>query len=177
LLGEVLDREAGAAHPPAGGPPAWLAACLSFVERPNRALLIARPREPFTREELAYGVAAGHYLGVGLERARRWDEYAGAVERLQALVAIARQLVEQRETVPLLEHIAEQAARLLRCDRASIFLWDQSRRELVGRPALGVPGGELRVPDNVGVVGKVMETGQICQVDEAAKDPSWNPEV
>ena len=55
---------------------------------------------------------------------------------------------EERETVPLLEHIAEQAVKLLRCERASIFLWDQTRKELVGRPALGLPNGELRLKVN-----------------------------
>ena len=91
-------------------------------------------------------------------------------------MAIGRQLVEQRETVPLLEHIAEQAARLLRCERASIFLWDKARQELVGRPALGMPGGELRMPDNAGVVGKVVQTGQACRWTTSGR-PAWNPRV
>jgi transcriptional regulator with GAF, ATPase, and Fis domain len=177
LLSEVLDREAGAAVPPAGASPAFLAVCLSYVGRPNRALLVARPREPFTRAELEYAVAAAHYLGAGLERAAGWDEHTGAVERLEALVAVARQLVEHRETVPLLEDIAQRASRLLRCERASIFLWDKARKELVGRPALGLPGGELRVPDGAGVVGRVVQTGQVLQVDDAHADPTWNPDV
>jgi Nif-specific regulatory protein len=177
LLGEVLDRTAGVSEPPGSGVPAVVSACLSYVERPNRVLLAARPREPFSRAELEYVVAAGHYLGTGLEHAGAWDARVKALERLEALVTIGRQLVEERETVPLLEHIAEQAARLLGCERASIFLWDKTRNELVGRPALGVPGGELRVPDNAGVVGKVLETGQVCQTDEVAADPAWNSQV
>jgi Nif-specific regulatory protein len=177
LLGEVLDRAAGAGQPPAVGTPAFLAACLSFVERPNRVLLVARPREAFSPAELAYAVAAGHYLGLGLERARAWDEQRDAVERLEALVAIGRQLVDERETVPLLEHIAEQAVRLLRCERASIFLWDQARRQLVGRPALGLPGGELRIADDAGVVGKVVHSGQVLLIPDVQADPAWNPQV
>src|SRR5262249_47007111 len=152
-------------------------ACLSYTDRPNRVLLAARPREPFRREELEYAVAAGHYLGAGLERASAWDDHLAHLERLDALLAIARQLVEQRETVPLLEHIAEQASRLLRCERASIFLWDRTRKELVGRPALGIPGGELRIPDAAGVVGRVMQSGEVLQVDDVATDPNWNPQV
>ena len=177
LLGEVLDRTSGVSQPAGSGSPAFVAACLSYVERPNRVLLATRPREPFSRAELEYVVAAGHYLGTGLEHARAWDERARTTQRLEALVTIGRQLVEERETVPLLEHIAEQATRLLDCERASIFLWDKGRNELIGRPALGVPGGELRVPDNAGVVGKVLETGQVCQSDEASADPSWNAQV
>jgi transcriptional regulator with GAF, ATPase, and Fis domain len=177
LLGEVLDRQEGVSQPPAGGAPAFVAACLSYTDRPNRVVLAARPREPFRREELEYAVAVGHYLGAGLERASSWDERAAHLERLEALLAIARQLVEQRETVPLLEHIAEQASRLLRCERASIFLWDRSRKELVGRPALGIPGGELRIPDAAGVVGRVVQSGEVLQVADVAAEPNWNPQV
>ncbi len=65
----------------------------------------------------------------------------------------------ERETIPLLEHIAAKAAHLLRCERASIFLWDKARKELVGRPALGLPNGELRLPEDTGIVGRVIQTG------------------
>jgi Nif-specific regulatory protein len=177
LLAEVLDREAGAARPPAGATPALLAVCLSYAERPNRALLVARPREPFTRAELEYAVAAAHYLGAGLDRAAAWDERTTRLERLEALLAIARQLIEERETAPLLEHIAGQASRLLRCERASIFLWDRARQELVGRPALGMPGGELRLPDGAGVVGRVVHGREAVQVDDVQAEPGWNPAV
>jgi len=177
LLGDVLDQEAGASQPPAGGSQAFLAACLSYTERANRVLLAARPREPFHEGELQYAVAVGHYLGVGLERTRAWDDRADSVQRLESLLAIARQLVEERETVPLLEHIADQATRLLHCERASIFLWDQSRHQLVGRPALGINGGELRVPDDAGVVGRVLQTAQVLQVDDVQADSAWNPQI
>src|SRR5262245_26886627 len=43
LLGEVLDREAGVAVAPVQEQPAFLAACLSYTDRPNRVLLVARP--------------------------------------------------------------------------------------------------------------------------------------
>jgi Nif-specific regulatory protein len=56
--------------------------------------------------------------------------------------------------------MAEEATRLLGADRASIFLWDRPNKTLVGRPALGVPGGELRIPDDAGVVGQVVQTGE-----------------
>jgi Nif-specific regulatory protein len=177
LLSEVLDREAGTGQAPTATAPAYLAAVLSYTERANRVLLIARPREAFGAGDLAYAVAAGHYLGAGLERARAWDEQAAAVERLEALVTIARQLAEQRETLPLLEHIAAQAARLLRCERASLFLWDQGRKELVARPALGLPNNELRVPDNAGIVGRVLHNGRPCQVDAVEDEPGWNAQV
>ena len=138
---------------------------------------MARPGEEFQRVELEYALAAGYYLGLALEAAETFDMQRESQERLQALLAIGQQLVEQRETVPLLEHIAEQAVKLLHCERASIFLWDQSRKELVGRPALGLPNGELRLADDVGVVGKVLHSGDVAQVDDVRADPDWHGKV
>ena len=35
-----------------------------------------------------------------------------------------------------------------------------ANHSLVGRPALGIPGGELRIPDDRGVVGQVIQIGR-----------------
>jgi Nif-specific regulatory protein len=153
LLSEVLDREAGAILPAGGGPPV-LAACLSFVDRPNRVLVAVRPRESFGPPDLEYAVAAGHFLGVALERARAWDATVAQGRRLEALVEIGRQMA---------------------AERASIFVWDKGRKELVGRPALGLPGGELRIPDDTGVVGKVVHTGEAQIVHDVRADATWKP--
>jgi Nif-specific regulatory protein len=186
LLGEVLDKEAAVAAGPLPngrgsesnrGSPAVLAVCLGYRERANRALVVSRPDEEFQRAELEYALAAGYYLGLALEASLQADSARENQERLQTLVAIGQQLALQRETVPLLEHIAEQAVKLLRCERASIFLWDQNRKELVGRPALGLPGGELRLPDDAGVVGKVLHSGEVAQVNDVRADPAWNATV
>jgi transcriptional regulator with GAF, ATPase, and Fis domain len=177
LLGEVLDRAAGVSAPPSDRQPAVVAACLSFTERPNRVLTVSRPREAFTKAELEYVVAAGHYLGLALERAHAWDRARENEERLEALVEIGRQMAQERETVPLLEHIATKAAQLLRCARASIFLWDKARKELVGRPALGLPNGELRLSDTTGVVGRVVQSGEVQIVDNVGADAGWDAAV
>ncbi|MBI3411791.1 MAG: sigma-54-dependent Fis family transcriptional regulator [Planctomycetes bacterium] len=175
LLSDILDRQAGVGVAPASGQPAFAAACLSFTaDRPNRLLLVSRPRDAFDPVELEYAVAAGHYLGLALERGGLLDQARDKEERLHALVEISRQMIEERETVPLLEHIAAQSAKLLRCERASIFIWDRSRQELVGRPALGMPSGELRLPENTGVVGKVVQTGQYQIVDNVRDDKTWS---
>jgi Nif-specific regulatory protein len=55
--------------------------------------------------------------------------------------------------------MAEAATKLLHAERASIFLWDRSSHTLVGRPALGVEAGELRIPDD-SARRPVVQTGQ-----------------
>ncbi len=89
--------------------------------------------------------------------------------RLETVLGIVQQWNRTRQFEPLLLQMAEAATRLLEADRASIFLWDKRTHALVARPALGVEGGELRVPDDRGVVGRVIRTGKPCRVDAAAE--------
>ena len=173
LLNDILDRQAGVSQTPTGQVPALLGACLSYVDRPNRILLALRPRDPFTHADLEYGVATGHYLGVALEKAKAWDNNITQSHRLGTLLEISQQLAQERETMPLLEHIAAQTARLLQCERASIFLWDKTRKELVARPALGMPNNELRIPDSAGVVGRTLATGEPQIVQNVRSDPNF----
>ncbi len=177
FLSEILDRGAGSVCPPEGPTPAYLAGLVPGKRFPDHVILASRHREEFTHWELEYAVACGHYLSLVSEKIQICQKQQQERERLKALLHIAEQLVEERQTGPLLNHIAEQATQLLQCERASIFLWDTSRNELVGRPALGLPNGELRIPDDVGVVGAVLKSGQVLQVDDVQTDPIWNSQV
>ena len=92
-----------------------------------------------------------------VERQSRAD---ARVDRLQAILAITHEWHQTNEMETLLVRMAEAATRLLDADRASIFLWDKPNKTIVGRPALGVEGGELRLPDDAGIVGQVIQTGE-----------------
>ncbi len=111
-----------------------------------------------------------------LDRAA-WAQAELQAQRLQALLEIGRKLAGERETVPMLEHLAGEAARLLRCERASIFLWDRERRELVGRPALGLANNELRIADDTGVVGRAVHTGTAQIVRDVRDEPTWSDAI
>jgi transcriptional regulator with GAF, ATPase, and Fis domain len=112
-----------------------------------------------TLETLAQWLAAG----LAQVRARQRDQQH--IARLSALLEIAAQWQQTVEMDKLLARMAEASTRLLHAERASIFLWDRTSHTLVGRPALGVEGGELRIPDDAGIVGQVIQTGQPRRVD------------
>ncbi len=97
--------------------------------------------------------------------------------RLRSILEISRRLAVETETQPLLETIAREATRLLDCDRASIFIWDRDQKQLIASPALGVSGGKLYLPDSRGIVGAVVQTGVIAQVDDAYSDPRFDQSV
>ncbi len=96
------------------------------------------------------------------------DQRARAVariERLQTILNITNQWHQTDDMQTLLVRMAEAATRLFNADRASIFLWDKPNKVVVGRPALGVQNGELRLPDGAGIVGQVIQTGEPRRVN------------
>jgi len=91
---------------------------------------------------------------------------AEQLERLKTILVITQDWQQTNEMKTLLVRMAEAATRLFDADRASIFLWDKSNKTIVGRPALGIEGGELRLPDDSGIVGQVIQTGQPRRVND-----------
>jgi len=85
--------------------------------------------------------------------------------RRQALLEAAKDWIGIRDWSRLFREIATTATQILQCERATLFLWDKRSKTLIGRPALGVPGEELRVPDDRGVVGQVIRTGRPARAD------------
>lgn len=97
--------------------------------------------------------------------------------RLESTLEIAAELSTADDAAPLLDRIAEEVTNLLGCDRSSIFLWRRDRDEIEGYPALGVPGGSLRLPAGKGIVGETLKTGRPVLVPDAYADPRFNQEV
>ena len=159
LLAEVLDRQSG------GTAAGWAAAVLGD----NEAIALHGPPTADPRQALAILTALMPVLRDARKAVIRRQQDQRHIQRLEAVLEIASQWNQTRELEPLLVQMAEAATRLFGADRASIFLWDRRRHLLIGRPALGVKGGELRLPDDRGVVGQVIQSGQALRVDAATE--------
>ena len=170
LLADALDRET----PQARGN--WVAAPLAPRGGAAEALLLcwaaASPSDALTRLALIAPIVRDSLASVRLR-----DRQVQRVRRLETVLEIASQWNQTGEIEPLLLHMAEAATHLLKADRASIFLWDRTGRCLIGRPALGVKDNELRLPDDRGVVGRVVQSGQPVRVDCAVEPDAVDREV
>ena len=158
LLSEVLDQEQLVEDSDG------LAAMLD-VAGERRDLLVARGLVLDTPERHEAFTAFLELFRVVREGVRRRTRALQRAERLDAVLAIAGQWHQIQRMDVLLEQMAEAATRLLDAERASIFLWDRAQGELIGRPALGAPDGELRIADDVGIVGQVVQSGETRRVD------------
>ena len=155
LMAETLDREL----PLVDGD--WFAAPLAPHAASGAVLLVAMPRDRMPAETiLAWSPLAAALGSALLAVSGARPRSAAASSGLEAILEIASGWSQTNEMEPLLIKMAEAATKLLKADRASIFLWDRPNHLLVGRPALGVKGGELRIPDDSGIVGQVVASGE-----------------
>ena len=99
------------------------------------------------------------------ESVRRRQAALNRAERLETVLEIAGQWHQIQRMDRLLEQMAKAATRLLDAERASIFLWDREQKVLVGHPALGAPDGQLRIADDGGIVGSVVQSGEMGRLD------------
>jgi Nif-specific regulatory protein len=155
LASECLEK--GDAVSAAG----WLAVPLTGPPRETGGtaepeyVLLAHDNCPESRLT-AVGNRLSDALAIVVQRIRA----TARVERLQTILRITNQWHQTNDMETLLVRMAEAATRLLGADRASIFLWDRPNKTVVGRPALGIEKGELRLPDDTGIVGQVIQTGE-----------------
>jgi len=98
-----------------------------------------------------------------------------SAEQARLVLAVTRMLAVTTDLDPLLQRIAEAATSLLGCERASIFLHDQSANQLVTKVAL--QSAEIRVPVTAGIVGATFTANQVLHVPKPYDDPRFNREV
>lgn len=175
FLNEVLDRDAAGMLLGEGTTSSCLAVPLNRSGPGGQVLLVSG--RALTTELLPQIVLVGRALAACLGVARDRDRFTVQVARLKATLRIASHFATAPDSRSLLERIAQEATRLLGTDRASIFIWDKEQKELVACPALGVEGGELRLPDHLGIVGDVVQTGKAIRVDNAYEDSRFNKDV
>jgi len=154
LAAEALDKESAAQQ--AG----WIA--VPLVD--NHALLLQAKPSP---SQLARVQAV---LAQAFTNVERQQQRARRIRRLEKILDITHAWSQTNRMEALLLAMAEAATELLSADRASIFLWDKANKSLVGRPALGVEGDELRIPDDQGIVGQVIQSGEPRRVGGGLED-------
>ena len=176
LLQESLDREAAGGQP-IDNPNGWTVAAVPLDDSAASASVLLLAGGHLDLAQLPLLAIAGRGLSVARDLASHSDYATRRADRLAATLKASAGFAGVHEMVPLLEQIADVATDLLACDRASIFVRDQERNELVACPALGVDSGTLRIPDDAGIVGDVIRSGQAVQVDDVTTDERFNPEV
>jgi len=96
---------------------------------------------------------------------------------LTKLMEITRRLAAQTALDPILEIITEGACQALECERASLFLYDEKRRELYTRVATELEIREIRTSIDAGFNGWVGRNKRPLNVPDPAADERWNSSI
>ncbi len=177
LMIEALDRDAATIGVQASG--SCLVAPLpqeDGLSSLGTAVLVIHGKN-LHEKHLPAALFAAQTFATALAVCQKTIKALDRAEKLREILKLAAQLANEQQTEKLLTRIAEEATRLLDCDRASIFIWDREHHEVIACPALGVEGGSLRLSDKVGVVGEVISKVQLIRVDDAYADPRFHRKV
>ncbi len=135
----------------------------SALELATSALVVRVPRRPGGAPphdpRPAMGSAAA-FVASAIPQIEIRNRHAKRIRELRRVLRAAAVWQRMENDADLLRSIADTACELLRCERASIFLWDRQRGRLIGRPALGVAKGSLEVDDRSGIVGEVLRAAE-----------------
>ena len=151
----------------------WLAVPLTGRTRPAEVLLVS-PASSIDGDDAE---AIGQMLRSGLLISLEHSELSSQVEQLQTLLELAADWQRSQDLTELLNNMAMAAARVLKGDRASIFLWDKPRSQLVGHPAMGVEDEPLRIRDDQGIAGTVLKSGLPQRWDDSGDPDAINTNV
>ncbi len=175
FMAEVLDREdAGLQKLPAS---AGMVAVAPMGSRTHPSMTLVLQGRSLPEDVLPGLFLTARTLGLLWDSVQTTAGQRRRVGQLKTILSIAAEIVSFPDVEGLLERIAVDATKLLACDRSSIFLWDREQHEIVARPALGVEGGSLRLPEKTGIVGEVLQTGKSVRVDDAYAEPRFSQKV
>src|SRR5215510_8070193 len=95
---------------------------------------------------------------------------------LNALLGVSKALASEIRLDDLLQVIVQEAAEVLDADRATLFLYDESRNELWSKTTQRLEIKEIRVPLGIGIAGTVAKTRQLINIPDTYADARFNPD-
>jgi len=105
-------------------------------------------------------------------------ELTGESERFLESTSLAGDEAFQGMLSQALSAFTRKLAQVLDAERASFFLLDVERGELVLRVSQDIAADEgVRIPLSTGIAGAAATSGVPVRVDDAYADPRFNPEV
>jgi adenylate cyclase len=116
-------------------------------------------------EELLHALCS--HVGVTLTNSKLFD-------KINVLIKTASSLNSNKDTATLIGGMMGHARDLLECERATVFLVDEQKRQIWSQVADGT-SKEIRLPLGKGIAGTVAATGQSLQIDDAYNDERFDP--
>src|SRR3990170_4925365 len=96
--------------------------------------------------------------------------------KYSTLFKLCHMMSYERDLNTLLDFLVKKSADVVDADRATIFLFDEKRNELLSKIAMGLTD-VIRFDARLGIAGEVLKSGKIFNIEDAYKHPKFNPDV
>lgn len=137
-------------------------------------VLAAYSKAALPKELLNWWRMYAEVCGVKVPDLMLAQEQKKQITQLSLLFEATRLLNSTLDLAELLELILKIASKEVKADRGSVFLVDSKKRELWSIVASGLDHQEIRIPFGKGVAGKVGESGEIVNVQDAYSLPYFD---
>jgi serine phosphatase RsbU (regulator of sigma subunit)/CRP-like cAMP-binding protein len=97
--------------------------------------------------------------------------------KMAILLDVATALSQTLDLENLINKIIEKVSEILNTERSSLFLLDHETGELWSKVAQGAEVSEIRFPSSTGLAGYVASTGEVLNIEDAYRDPRFNPSI
>jgi adenylate cyclase len=114
----------------------------------------------FTPDDLRLLEAMAHQTALTLRNTQVVEGMKAARQEEMQFLDLLADITSDFDLSAMLSKIVTEAAKMLRADRATLFLNDEKTKELFSRVAMGDSVGEIRLPNHVGIAGAVFKSGQ-----------------
>ena len=137
--------------------------------------ILNKKRGRFTKEDLDIVEAITSQAAVTLQNAQGMEEMEKSREKEMQFLDVVSDVTAEIELGSLLQRVMVESTRMLKADRATLFLNDPKTNELFSRVAMGDGIGEIRLPNNVGIAGAVYQSQETINIPHAYADLRFNP--
>ena len=129
----------------------------------------------FTPDDLRLLEAMARQTAITLRNTQVVEGMKAAREQEMQFLDLLADITSDFDLSAMLSKIVTEAAKMLRADRATLFLSDEKTKELFSRVAMGDSVGEIRLPNHVGIAGAVFTSGQTINIPYAYADLRFSP--
>jgi adenylate cyclase len=117
--------------------------------------MLNKRKRRFTHDDLHLLEAMAEQTAIALRSVLFMEKMKTTREQEMRFLEFVAEVTGHLDLGTMLNKIVNEAARMLKADRATLFLNDEKKNQLFSRIALGEKMGEIRIPNHLGIAGSV----------------------
>lgn len=129
----------------------------------------------FTKKDLALLETMATQAALSLEATMHIENMKKGREQEMEFLDIVSDITSEIEIGLLLQKVMNEATRMLKAERSTLFLNDEKTNELWSELGVGLKSAQIRFPNHLGIAGAVFKSSKTINIPYAYADLRFNP--